>query len=178
MKRLLAASLALALAGCATPAPKAPHPDKAAIEAAEIARYSDQQLCRASDAIQPSLNVNPSSHPEYNDNLSRSKALEAAARSRNLSCYKLKAANSKAIKPMTARQKQARATAVCEGYAQRTQFANPSVAYSMCLKGAQSTPEKNAPATIRTSAVKPLSSRAQAVLNTLKSAMPSALDAI
>ncbi|MGT6543634.1 hypothetical protein ACRW1C_24320 [Escherichia coli] len=47
-----------------------------------------------------------------------------------------------AIKPMTARQKQARATAVCEGYAQRTQFANPSVAYSMCLKGAQSTPEK------------------------------------
>ena len=142
MKRLLAASLALALAGCATPAPKAPHPDKAAIEAAEIARYSDQQLCQASDAIQPSLNVNPSSHPEYNDNLSRSKALEAAARSRNLSCYKLKAANSKAIKPMTARQKQARATAVCEGYAQRTQFANPSVAYSMCLKGAQSPPEK------------------------------------
>ena len=62
---------------------------------------------------------------------------------------------------MTARPKQAHATAVCEGLRQRTQFANPSVAYSMCLKGAQSR-QKNAPATIRTSsAVKPLSSRAQ-----------------
>ncbi|WP_370621709.1 hypothetical protein NMD10_27710 (plasmid) [Citrobacter portucalensis] len=139
---VLALAAGLLLAGCVQTAPQIPQPDKAAIEAAEIAKYSDVQLCQAADALQPSLNVNPASHPEYNENLRRSKALDAATRARNLNCYKLKNATVKPTQPLTARQKQARASATCAGYAQRAQFADPSVLQAMCMKGSQATPAK------------------------------------
>lgn len=139
---MLALATSLTLAGCTAPTPKTPQSDKAAVEAAEIAGYSDVQLCQASEALQPSLNVNPSSHPEYNDNLRRSKALEAAERSRNLNCYKLENATVKPTQPLTVRQKQARASAACAGYALRAQFADPSVLQAMCMKGSQATPAK------------------------------------
>ena len=138
----LALAAGLLLAGCVQTAPPVPQPDKAAIEAAEVAKYSDMQLCQAADALQPGLNVNPASHPEYNDNLRRAKALDAAARARNLNCYKLKNATVKPNQPLTASQKQARASATCAGYARRAQFAVPSVLQAMCMKGAQGTPAK------------------------------------
>ncbi|ECX5877038.1 hypothetical protein H0K60_004499 [Salmonella enterica] len=138
----LALAAGLLLNGCVQTAPLSPQPDKTAIEAAEIAKYSDVQLCQAADVLQPSLNVNPASHPEYNENLRRSKALDAAARARNLNCYKLKNATVKPTQQLTARQKQARASATCAGHAQRAQFADPTVLQAMCIKGFLATPAK------------------------------------
>ena len=107
----------------------------------EIAKFSDLQLCQAADSLQPSLNVNPASHPEYKENLRRSKALQGAIAARNINCYKLKATYVNP-KPLSPRQKRERASIVCSNNAQRSQFADPSVILEMCAKGYQSTSEQ------------------------------------
>lgn len=142
ISKVLSLTAGLILIGCTNNNPPQTKPDKAVIEAAEMTRYSNLQLCQAADALVPSLNVNPASHPEFNENLRRSKVLQAEISSRNVNCYKLKAENSKPTTPLTSRQKQARASAVCRDNAYRSQFADPSVLLEMCTKGFQS-PQKS-----------------------------------
>lgn len=144
-KIILALTAGFALSGCVSHTPKTSQPDQATIEAAQLVLYTDSQLCQAEDDIEPLLNVNPSSHPEFNENYRRAQAIKKVIASRNLSCYHLKAEKAEQAlpaRPLSPRQKQARASAVCQAYAQRTRFADPSVAFQMCGKGFQSTPAK------------------------------------
>lgn len=144
-KIILALTAGFALSGCVSHTPKTSRPDPAAIEAAKLAQYTDSQLCQAEDDIEPLLNVNPSSHPEFNENYRRAQAITKVIASRNLSCYRLKVEKAEQATParlLSPRQKQARASAVCQAYAQRTRFADPSVIFQMCGKGFQSTSAK------------------------------------
>lgn len=143
IKIAIALMAGLMLAGCVSDAPAPEERDKSEIiEAEEIAQYSNLQLCREADSLQQSLNVNPASHPEYNRNWHRSKALQRAIATRKVNCYKLKSEKDKLTHPLSPRQKLARVSFVCHYYAQNSQFADPNVLLAMCAQGYQSTPEK------------------------------------
>lgn len=144
-KIILALTAGFTLSGCVSHTKKNSQPDPAAIEAAKLAQYTDSQLCQAEDNIEPLLNLNPSSHPEFNENYRRAQAIKKVIASRNLSCYHLKmekAEQATPARPLSPRQKQARASAVCQAYTQRTRFADPTVTFQMCGKGFQSTSAK------------------------------------
>ncbi|MEY1579898.1 MULTISPECIES: hypothetical protein [Morganellaceae] len=121
-----------------------PSPDKALIEAMEIAKYNDLQLCKITDSFYiTKLNVNPSSHPEYNDNLRHFKILQSVISARGLNCYKIKdEAKAKQSAPLNTREKEMRVSSVCQIHARRSQFADPNVLLEMCVMGYRSTQEK------------------------------------
>ncbi|HFV9214643.1 TPA: hypothetical protein ACIAHZ_004017 [Enterobacter roggenkampii] len=131
-------AVGILLSGCAT----APSAYVAQPKEPDLTKYSAAQLCSESDAIQPSLSVNPSSHPEYNDNLRRSKALDKEISARGLNCYKLKEASAGTVALLSPGQAQARVSAVCSSKAQRAQFADSSVLLDMCKRGYLATSAK------------------------------------
>ncbi|MCV5838870.1 hypothetical protein OFN62_38635, partial [Escherichia coli] len=79
---MLALTAGFTLSGCVSHTPKNSQPDPAAIEAAKLAQYTDSQLCQAEDNIEPLLNLNPSSHPEFNENYRRAQAIKKVIASR------------------------------------------------------------------------------------------------
>ncbi|EMN3008157.1 hypothetical protein ACQCNZ_17425 [Proteus mirabilis] len=93
-----------------------------------FSKYSDLQLCKTKKHYEmDELNVNPSSHPEYNENLRRYKAISNEIDNRNTQrivnyCYKLinkdlldnLTPEQKEKLELTPRQKRARALATCQ----------------------------------------------------------------
>lgn len=149
LKTTLALAVGFMLAGCVSQPLETPLPDRTALAAAEVAKYDDLRLCKTEYSASTELASMGPNRPEYHSKWIFHKATEQEIASRHLNCYKLRSAIAAAAPELSTRQKQARVSAVCNAYAQRSQFADPPVIIKMCQRGYQATPSKCSSAQIK-----------------------------
>lgn len=106
-----------------------------------ITKYNDLELCQVTDSFfMNKLNVNPASHPNYNNDLRYHALLENEISVRNINCYQIKnKVKPKNVEQLSPQQKRKQALLICQGYVQSTRYANPSVIFEMCIRGYKAT---------------------------------------
>ncbi|EKN5109515.1 hypothetical protein [Yersinia rochesterensis] len=142
LKTTRALAVGFMLAGCVSQPLETPQPDRTALATAEVAKYDDLRLCNTEYSAATELGGMGPNRPEYHGKWIFHKATEQEIASRHLNCYKVRSTIAAAAPELSTRQKQARVSAVCNAYTQRSQFADPSVIVNMCQRGYQATPSK------------------------------------
>lgn len=109
-----------------------------------ITKYNDLKLCQVTNSFfMEKLNVNPASHPNYNNDLRYYSLLENEISVRNINCHQIKNnAKPQSVVQLSPQQKRKQVLSICKNYVQIARYANPSVLFEMCIKGHQSTKEK------------------------------------
>lgn len=117
--------------------------NKNTTEKKEIVKYNDFKLCLETESVQKKLNVNPSSYPEYNENLRHSNVLNNEIIRRNINCYEIKNKSTpKKIPPLTPAQKTKSALYTCKAYVQHSLISDPKDLMKICIMGYKSTQDK------------------------------------
>ncbi|AXY34746.1 hypothetical protein [Yersinia pseudotuberculosis] len=140
------AAVAVTLAGCS--GHYVSSAEKTAVDQMKTIT-GDDELCQAlatvNSAPAKSGGVATMQREDFDVYYAQKTYLKQRIAARDLDCSKPKTKNTQTVAPveeLNPRQEQARVSATCSAIAQRSQFADPNVAYEMCGRGYKATSKK------------------------------------